>query len=70
MNKEYGIRIRLPESSTMNAPHLLGEAWESYRWFATRKERDEAYEDMRRQPRNYRRGDRIQQILEKVERES
>ena len=66
--KNYGIRITLPEDSTMLKSHLLGSDWEYFRWFSSTEERDHAYEDMQRQPENYRKGDDIQQILNKVER--
>ena len=66
--KEYGIRITLPEDSTMQMQHLLGENWESYRWFDTPEERDHIYREMQRQPFNYRIGDTIRHVLEKVER--
>lgn len=52
----------------MTKDHLLGKDWEGYRWFNSEAERDRAYEEMRQQPYNYRKGDTIQQILEKVER--
>lgn len=67
MNR-YGIRITLPEGDTMGAPHLLGENWESFRWYGTARERDAAYESMLRNLPNYRRGDIVTQVLEKVER--
>ena len=66
--KKFGIRVTIPESSTMAKPHLLGENWESFRWYETEAERDQAYQEMASQPFNYRTGDTIQQILEKVER--
>ena len=66
--KQYGIRITIPANSTMTKPHLLGENWESFRWYSSEAERDRAFEEMRSQPYNYRQGDTIQQILEKVER--
>ena len=65
--KRYGIRVTLPEGDTLRASHLLGEDWESFRWFATGEARDRAFEDMRRQMPNYRKGDVITQRLEKVE---
>lgn len=68
MSKEYGIRITLPADSSLRFPHLLGEKWESYRWFSSETARDHAFEDMQRQPSNYRKGDRIKPVLEKVER--
>ena len=66
--KEYGIKITLPTDSTLNKSHLLGENWESYRWFSTIEHRDKIYREMQRQPENYRIGDQIKHILEKVER--
>lgn len=65
---QYGIRITLPPSSTMTSDRLLGKNWEAFRWYSTENQRDSALADMQRQPGNYRRGDNIQQILEKVER--
>ena len=66
--KRYGIRMTLPEDDTMRAAHLLGEDWESFRWYATAQERDAAFGDMLRNLPNYRRGDIVTQVLEKVER--
>ena len=66
--KRYGIRMTLPEDDTMRAAHLLGEDWESFRWYATAPERDAAFDDMLRDLPNYRRGDIVTQVLEKVER--
>lgn len=66
--KQYGIRITLPEDSTLTMAHLLGKNWETFRWFDTTEERDQNFREMRRQPGNYRIGDTIQQILKKVER--
>ncbi len=68
--RRYGIRVTLPPDSTLLAPHLLGPNWESFRWFETREARDRAFEEMRRQPSNYRKGDTVQQILSKVDRDS
>jgi hypothetical protein len=67
--KHYGIRITLPEGSTMSAPHLLGPGWESFRWFDTEDARERALVDMSRELGNYRKGDRVSQVLERVERE-
>ena len=65
--KRYGIRVTLPAGDTMSAPHLLGDSFESYRWFDPAIARDEAYEIMARQLPNYRKGDVVTQQLEKVE---
>jgi hypothetical protein len=67
--KRYGIRITLPEESTMRAPHLLGPDWEYFRWFDTEAARERALADMARDLPNYRKGDRVAQVLERVERE-
>ncbi len=66
--QKFGIRISLPESSTMTREHLLGKNWEAFRWFETEQEREAAFIDMSKQPGNYRKGDDIQQILERIER--
>lgn len=67
MSKPFGIRITLPKTSTLRFNHLLGEDWESFRWFENKQARDAAYNDMLSQPGNYRDGDTISQCLEKVE---
>ncbi len=66
--KKYGIRVTLPTGDSMSAPHLLGNGWESFRWYATEEERDYALAEMSRQLPNYRRTDQITQVLERVER--
>ncbi|MGV6857745.1 MAG: hypothetical protein ACWA5X_02115 [bacterium] len=70
MSKQYGIRITLPENSTMSMDHLLGKNWESYRWFDDEASRDIAYTHMLTPPSNYRylEDAKISQVLEKVER--
>lgn len=67
MSKRFGIRITLPKDSTLQMSHLLGTAWESFRWFNNQSDRDDAFEQMRQQPANYRDSDMISQCLEKVE---
>ncbi|MFO8154015.1 hypothetical protein [Thioalkalivibrio sp.] len=67
--KRYGIRITLPEGSTMSAPHLLGPDWEYFRWFDTEEARERALAEMSRDPRYYRKGDRVEQVLERIDRE-
>ncbi len=66
--KRFGIRVSIDGDSTWRAPHLLGESWESFRWFDTRSERDRVFEDMSSPLENYRRGDIPRQVLERVER--
>ncbi len=70
MSKNYGIRITLPDNSTMSMDHLLGKNWESFRWYESEAERDAAYEHMMTPPSNYRylEDAKISQVLEKVER--
>ncbi len=65
--KQFGIKVTLPGGDTMMAAHLLGDSWESVRWFDTQSARDEALADMERQPPYYRRGDSPTVRLEKVE---
>ncbi len=56
-DKRYGILVQMPENDPMNAPHLLGDQWSRTRWYDTEAARDVAFDDMLRQPRNYRIGD-------------
>ena len=65
--KRYGIQITLPEDDPMRATHLLGEDWETFRWYDNAEERDEALRQMRNPPGFYRRGDSPSDILTKVE---
>ena len=66
---KFGIRVTLPEGNTMAMEHLLGEDWEYFRWFSSAEKRDTAFTDMQRQPRNYRIGDTIKQVLQKVDKD-
>lgn len=68
--KRYGIRVTAPAGDPMTAGHLLGDGWESHRWYRTEAERDHAYREMERQPVYYRRGDSPSVILERVERDA
>lgn len=70
MTKKFGIKVTLPETDPMRAPHLLGPDWVSWRWFATAEERDEAFEDMRATLKYYRSGDQPSQILSRVDRDA
>ena len=63
----YGIRITLPDDDPMRAAHLLGDEWETVRWYDTEAARDRALREMQRQPGYYRRGDSPTQILTKTE---
>lgn len=69
MTKKYGIRITLPEDDFLRAPHLLGDDWAGYRWFASEKARDEAFEAMQQRTPFYRRDENPSQVLTKVERD-
>ncbi len=66
-SRQFGIKVSMPGGDTMTAEHLLGDNWESVRWFDSELERDEALKDMERQPPYYRRGDSPTVVLEKVE---
>lgn len=66
-NTRYGVKVTLPGGDTMSAAHLLGDDWQSVRWFDSEAARDEAMADMQRQPPYYRRGDSPSVQLEKVE---
>lgn len=66
--KQYGIRVTLPKTDPMRNERLLGPDWESFRWFDSTAERDDAFEDMSCHLPNYRQGDNLSQVLEKVER--
>lgn len=66
--KQYGIRVTLPPTDPMRAPHLLGEDWEVLRWFDSEEERDAVFEDMNRRIEYYRDGDYPSRILAKIER--
>jgi hypothetical protein len=65
--KQFGIYITLQPNDTMRAPHLLGEAWDAYRWYPTAEERDKALEKIQRRLPYYQRGDNPNLILTKIE---
>jgi hypothetical protein len=62
--RRYGIRVTLPEGDTLR--NVLGDDWERLHWFATEKERDAAFENMRRRHGYYRATDTPTQVLEKI----
>lgn len=66
--KRYGIRCTLPADDPMAAPHLLGPAWEAFRWYESEHERDEAIEEFSREHLYSRRGDRPSVIYTKITR--
>ena len=59
--------LRLPPGDPMALPHLLGEDWQSVRWFDSAAARDAALEHMRRQPAWYRKGDAPSVVLERID---
>ncbi len=65
--KKFGIRVTMPPTDPMRAPHLLGEDWEALRWFDSEEERDAVFEDMNRRVEYYRNGDTPSRILAKIE---
>ncbi len=67
--KRYGIRITLPPHDPLRKSHLLGDDWESYRWYNSEAERDAAFLDMSQRHLFSRIGDLPSQILTKVEQE-
>lgn len=67
-SKRYGIRITMPSTDPMRAPHLLGEDWEAVHWFDTEEERDAVFKDMNRRVEYYRSGDYPSRVLTKIER--
>lgn len=66
-DRKYGIRITLTQENPMRAEHLLGNDWESVRWYDSAAARDEAYDDVTRHMPNYRRGDHTAQVVERIE---
>ena len=62
----YGVRMTLPPEDPMRL--VLGDDWETVRWYATPAERDAALEDMRSEHLFSRVGDRPTLIYETVER--
>lgn len=62
----FGIRVTLPAQDCLN--RLLGDDWETFHWFATEAERDEAFADMAKRHGYYRVSDSPSQVLEKVSR--
>ncbi len=65
--RRYGIRVRLSETNPMRLPHLLGEQWETVKWFDSEAQRDRVFDDMRRRIPYYRVGDEPAQVLSKVD---
>jgi len=66
MEKPYGIKVTLPSEDTMAMEHLLGANWSRFRWFESATLRDRIYLQMQKQPDNYRIGDNVTVVLEKI----
>ncbi len=66
--RRYGIRCTLPSDDPMSAPHLLGPDWESFRWYDSEQERDEAIEEFSREHLYSRKGDKPSVIYTKINR--
>jgi hypothetical protein len=66
--QRFGIRCTLPPDDPMAAPHLLGPAWEAYRWYDSATERDAALEDFSREHLYSRRGDKPSVIYTPISR--
>ena len=67
--KKYGIRMTLPEGDPMRLPHLLGENWETFRWYESEQERDSVLADMQAKHPYYRTGDFASLVYYKAERD-
>ena len=66
--QRFGIHCTLPPDDPMAAPHLLGPAWEAYRWYDSAQERDAALEDFSREHMYSRRGDKPSVIYTPISR--
>ena len=61
----FGIRMSLPAGDPMRP--LLGDDWQTTRWFATAAERERCLEELKTQFVYYRKGDNASLIYEKVD---
>ena len=61
----YGIRMELSSVDPLAA--VLGEDWETVRWYASEAERDRAFDDVRKQHVWSRSGDRPTMHYEKIQ---
>ncbi len=62
--KPFGIRVSLRPRDPFT--RLVGADWQKLHWFATARERDEAYEDMASCHRYSRLGDEPAVVLERI----
>ncbi len=64
--RNYGIRVTLPAGDTLR--NVLGDNWERQHWYASEKERDDAFDKMSARHGYYRKTDSPTQVLEKISR--
>ena len=62
--KPFGIRVSLRPRDPFT--RLVGADWQKLHWFATERERDDAFEDMSSRHRYSRRGDEPAVVFEKI----
>ena len=62
--RRFGLRVTLPANDTMRK--ILGNNWEKLHWYASEKERDEAFEKMAARHGYNRDTDSPTQVLEKI----
>ena len=63
-DRKFGIKVSLPPGDTLG--RLIGDDWEKVHWYATERERDDAYESMARRHGYYRKTDNPTQVLIKI----
>ncbi len=61
----YGVRIELGAEDPLRT--LLGDDWQTVRWYATEAERDAAFTEIQREHRYSRRGDLPTLRYEKID---
>lgn len=64
--KPYGIRVSLRHGDSF--ARLLGQDWEQFHWYESKRDRDAAMEDMASEHLYSRRGDRPTLRFEAIER--
>jgi len=64
--RPFGIRVTLPPTDTFS--RMLGDNWENFHWYATERERDQAFDNMATRHGYYRQSDTPTQVLEKISR--
>ena len=62
--RRFGIRVSLPAGDTL--ANILGDDWERLHWYATEKDRDDAFDEMAARHGYYRNTDTPTQVLEKI----